>query len=103
MVRGNVYYVADGSYGSYIFDDATNGSQYIELGKPQRVTMARILDGLLNIEMGLRIGESYLFKLHTIDSMALIAMVVMQKSMGSSKTLQTSFLPLIPLILMVLT
>jgi hypothetical protein len=33
LVRGNMYYVADGIYGNYIFDDATSGSQYIEIRK----------------------------------------------------------------------
>lgn len=31
--RGNVYYVADGTYGDYVFDDSTSGSQVIEIRK----------------------------------------------------------------------
>jgi hypothetical protein len=33
LSRGGVYYVADGSYGDYVFDDAASGSLYIELRK----------------------------------------------------------------------
>lgn len=33
LARGNVYYIADGSYGDYIFDDAEGGTQYIEIRK----------------------------------------------------------------------
>ncbi len=33
MKRGDTYYVADGSYGSYTFDDANSGSEYITIKK----------------------------------------------------------------------
>lgn len=33
LVRGGIYYVADGSYGGYVFDDAPSGSTYIEVRK----------------------------------------------------------------------
>jgi hypothetical protein len=33
LVRGDVYYIADGSYGSQTFDDATSGSTYIYVKK----------------------------------------------------------------------
>jgi hypothetical protein len=33
LVRGDVYYVADGSYGNYVFDDAASGSLTIQIRK----------------------------------------------------------------------
>ena len=33
LVRGDAYYIADGEYGSYIFDDAVSGTQYITIKK----------------------------------------------------------------------
>lgn len=33
LVRGDTYYVADGTYSSYTFDDATSGSSYIYIKK----------------------------------------------------------------------
>ena len=33
LFRGDTYYIADGNYGSYTFDDATSGSAYIYIKK----------------------------------------------------------------------
>lgn len=33
LVRGDTYYIADGNYGSYTFNDATSGSTYIYIKK----------------------------------------------------------------------
>jgi hypothetical protein len=33
LTRGDIYYIADGSYGSYTFDDANSGSTYITIKK----------------------------------------------------------------------
>ena len=33
LVRGDTYYIADGSYGSYIFDDPESGTEYITIKK----------------------------------------------------------------------
>ena len=33
LVRGDTYYIADGNYGSYTFNDATAGSTYIYIKK----------------------------------------------------------------------
>jgi parallel beta-helix repeat protein len=45
LTRGYTYYIADGSYGSYTFDDAVSGTQVITLKKQPWLIMERVPDG----------------------------------------------------------
>ncbi len=48
MVRGDVYYFADGSYGSYTFSQAASGTLTVEFRKAQSYDYGRTSDGCSN-------------------------------------------------------
>ena len=48
LTRGDVYYFADGSYGSYTFSQATSGTTTIEFRKAQSYDYGRTSDGCSN-------------------------------------------------------